>query len=106
MYGVLEPSALSAAERKEYRYTKSVVAFLDILGFKEHVRNEKNVFLFASAFEAIRALNDVDFHSFRSLKGVQVSVMSDSIVISVPFRQSGALSRVVTCAYALIETLM
>lgn len=104
MHYVLLVSIQYAEERRERRkvhqyYTQRVIAFIDILGFKNHVREslilpEKARQLHCSLQRIYQMKQENDeIQSITSLKeeGVEVSVFSDSAVISYPVTMEGGL---------------
>ena len=105
MFG-LDDMRLQKRGRKGRRYKKYVVAFLDILGFSQLVNDPKNNELFIAAFDAVRRMNGMPNEKYPALQAVQYSVMSDSIVISVPYRNSGSFVRLLLCVYSLMLVLM
>lgn len=93
-------------DQKHYRYQKSVVAFMDILGFRSLVYDTKKIELLGSIFSTVSQMNHFDRQPLRALDGMQFSVMSDSIVISLPYRRGSAFSRVLMAVHSLMQLCM
>lgn len=72
-------------------YDKRIIAFIDILGFQEHIRNSENNNDYANYIK--RVMNFIEYlkkdndDGILSLKeiGREITIFSDSIVISYPY---------------------
>lgn len=95
-------------------YEERVIAFLDILGFKEIVRNNgldeiKSLFQVVfgsddarSIFHLSAEIKDDDKRNYNAvLEQIEIRVISDSIIISVPNNSNEALAVVVDVCYYL-----
>ncbi len=72
---------------KKTKYKKSIVCFIDILGFKEFVHDENNISAFATILGSVNQLNQFDLPSMH-LKDMRFTSFSDSIVVSVPCKKA------------------
>lgn len=79
-------------------YEKHVIAFIDILGFKEHIEKTLVDESYAKALHNILAyLNNIKVNNYKgdypenNTSGREISVFSDSIVISYPLTYTSAV---------------
>lgn len=76
-------------EEIEIKYKKSFVAFLDVLGFKEIIKQEKldklNIY-----FNEVNRIVD---YLKELINDIECIVISDSIIISVPFDEKNNFKR-------------
>lgn len=85
---------------KEYKYTKRIIAFLDILGFKSIVQNPDFNMKFGIMFKMINEMNGLNLPQMH-LKGMEFTSISDSIVISVPYKEKASLEKIVRTLFVL-----
>jgi hypothetical protein len=85
---------------KRYQYIKSVVAFLDILGFKSMVYNQGNNRKFTLMFKMINEINKMNLSKMH-LKGLKITSISDSIVVSVPYKEKASFEKITRTLYEL-----
>lgn len=102
----MEEALFQPDAERHYRYQKCVVAFMDILGFRSLVYDSKKSELLGTIFDTVSQLNRFDGSPLRALDGMQFSVMSDSIVISLPYRRGSAFSHVLMVVYSLMHLCM
>jgi hypothetical protein len=91
--------------RKEYQYEKRIVAFLDILGFRQKVMNPQFNIIFAALFNSVNEMNHLDLPLLH-MKGITSTSISDSIVISIKLTATkGAFDKLLSYIYALATIL-
>ena len=87
---------------KEYDYIKSIVVFIDILGFKSMVKNTGNNKIFGILFKIINELNRLDLPKIH-LKGINITSISDSIVISVPYKEKASFEKIIRVLFVIVR---
>jgi hypothetical protein len=92
-------------ENNEYKYVKSIVAYLDILGFKDMVYNPHNSPKFGVMFNAINEVNKVNLPKMH-LKGLEITSISDSIVISVPYKEKASFEKIIRTLFVFERLFM
>lgn len=93
-------------KKKLVCYEKRIIAFIDILGFKNIVRNENEC-------EKINAILKIPYLIRRDaspkilkLSGVMMTSISDSIVISVKINDPSAMNKIVRIVSVLAQSLL
>lgn len=90
-------------ENNVYKYEERIIAFIDILGFKNLVYDPKLIKAFSVVFNhANRNLMQNDL----SMAGVQSTSISDSIVISIKANEEDAFKKLLQLIYAEVVGLL
>ena len=98
----------------ECEYTNRYVVFLDILGFKEVIKNEDSALNIRGVYDFIRILLfDIETGTntlagailSKSKEKVKYAILSDSVVVSFPFSGDGFYSLILFCLQLQLNAL-
>lgn len=89
------------------KYQERIVAFLDILGFKSMMRNTSiDITPIAGILTSINeTFFDNKKHSKANLGGIEITSISDSIVISIQYSIKGSYDKLIRMVSAIITLL-
>lgn len=93
-------------KKKSVRYEKRIIAFIDILGFKNIVRNEYECEKVNAILKLPYYIRKDDLPKISKLSGVMMTSISDSIVISVKISNPSAMNKIVRMVTVLVQSLL
>lgn len=92
--------------RKSIQYPNCIVAYLDILGFKNLVLDESKCETIGAVLHLPYVFSGEDVATFFKLSSIQLSSISDSIVISIPAKKKNAMNKIVRMASVFSVSLL
>lgn len=93
-------------KKKSVRYEKRIIAFIDILGFKNIVRSEYECEKVNAILKLPYYIRKDELHKISKLSGVMMTSIYDSIVISVKISDPSAMNKIVRMVTVLVQSLL
>lgn len=88
------------------QYQEKIVAFIDILGFKNLVSDESKCEEIGALLKMPYLLQQNDMMTLLKIKGLVMTSISDSLVFSVKLKERGAMNKIVKLISVFAQTML